>query len=77
MSPAVSEHVKLGSTPMQNASSCAALPAVLQSTTHVLLTHFWFTPGAIGAQALPVAHALPGNEPFGKHAFSPPASKHE
>src|SRR5436190_1628620 len=77
MLPAVSEHVRLGSTPTQSASSCPALPGVLHSTPHSLLAYALFMRGWTDSQAWAVAHGLPGNEPFGKHAFWPPGSRHE
>jgi hypothetical protein len=67
MPPAASEQVKAALTVEQRVSPGA--PAG-QSTKHEPLWHDMVVPPGSAPQTLSVAHALPGNEPFGKHAFS-------
>jgi hypothetical protein len=81
MLPALSEHVSTLLTAAHNASSCTAVPMVLQSTTQVSSTHFMSTelspPRLTSHSSEPERHGLPGNEPVGKHAPSVPGFKHE
>jgi hypothetical protein len=75
--PADSEHVSRLSTPVQTASSfdgqaTMQLPATQSMSASGLPPKFW-------SHSSPTVerHGLLGNEPVGKHAFSPPGSKQE
>src|SRR5882672_3284879 len=71
MSPALCAQVRRSSTAPQNWSSWLAVPCVLQSIAHVLFVHFCLTaPAWRSSQWFSAPQVLPGNEPFGKHAFS-------